>query len=326
LMDEYKYDEFGMLTNVDEKSNINNPFKYTGAIHDKTANLYLMGSRYYNPKVGRFITQDSYGASYGADWTDHLYSYTNNNPVNFIDPTGHIYLSANASRNSMQDTLNVQNMLIQLNILKNYSPGGKYDSKTVQAVNTFKNRYGLGNSGKYKGAVGDQTYEYLLKATSGKLITPSGRQVTGQVKKNTTTTTNNNTNNIKSETFYAETGGIKLKANDKGDKSLQLAKNEIGLGKSTATYQYGQIEVKAPNANANANLSWEQGSVGAKASMADVGGTVFIPVWNNHRIDIGGSVSFISAGAKFSYNFVEGYGKGYLGVGPMGFELSLAVK
>jgi RHS repeat-associated protein len=173
LQDEYKYDEFGMLTNVDEKSNINNPFKFTGAIHDKTANLYLMGSRYYNPKVGRFITQDSFGATFGADWTDHLYSYTGNNPVNFIDPTGHVYLSPNASRNSMQDTFNVQNMLIQLNILKNYSPGGKYDSKTVQAVNTFKSRYGLGNNGNYRGVVGNQTYEYLLKATSGKLKSPS---------------------------------------------------------------------------------------------------------------------------------------------------------
>jgi RHS repeat-associated protein len=173
LLDEYKYDEFGMLTNVDEKSNINNPFKFTGAIHDKTANLYLMGSRYYNPKVGRFITQDSFGATFGADWTDHLYSYTGNNPVNFIDPTGHVYLSPNASRNSMQDTFNVQNMLIQLNILKNYSPGGKYDSKTVQAVNTFKSRYGLGNNGNYRGVVGNQTYEYLLKATSGKLKSPS---------------------------------------------------------------------------------------------------------------------------------------------------------
>jgi RHS repeat-associated protein len=89
-----------MLTNVDEKSNINNPFKFTGAIHDKTANLYLMGSRYYNPKVGRFITQDSFGATYGADWTDHLYSYTGNNPVNFVDPTGHARLGVNGELTS----------------------------------------------------------------------------------------------------------------------------------------------------------------------------------------------------------------------------------
>lgn len=84
---EYAYDEFGVIAG--EQGDIQNPFKFTGAIHDKTSNLYLMGSRYYNPKIGRFITQDSFGADYGADWTDHLYTYTDNNPVNFVDPTGH---------------------------------------------------------------------------------------------------------------------------------------------------------------------------------------------------------------------------------------------
>jgi len=88
IISKYQYDEFGNISF--EQSNIRNPFKFTGAIHDKTANLYLMGSRYYNPEVGRFITQDSYGATFGADWTEHLYSYGNNNPVNMLDPTGHI--------------------------------------------------------------------------------------------------------------------------------------------------------------------------------------------------------------------------------------------
>lgn len=48
-----------------------------------------MNARYYNPNTGRFLSQDSYKGSAYSPWTQHLYTYVGNNPVNFIDPTGH---------------------------------------------------------------------------------------------------------------------------------------------------------------------------------------------------------------------------------------------
>ncbi len=48
-----------------------------------------MNARYYNPNTGRFISQDSYKGSEYEPWTQNLYVYTGNNPVNMVDPTGH---------------------------------------------------------------------------------------------------------------------------------------------------------------------------------------------------------------------------------------------
>lgn len=48
-----------------------------------------MGARFYNPQAGRFITRDSYKGNIYQPWTHNLYTYCNNNPVKYYDPTGY---------------------------------------------------------------------------------------------------------------------------------------------------------------------------------------------------------------------------------------------
>ena len=65
-----------------------NEVTFTGSVADASGLLY-MNARYYNPATARFLSQDTYTGSASAPWTQHLYAYCNNNPVNLIDPTGH---------------------------------------------------------------------------------------------------------------------------------------------------------------------------------------------------------------------------------------------
>ena len=89
---EYAYDAYGNCTIVFATGNagILNPFRYRGYYYDSDIELYYLQSRYYDPETGRFINADD--VSYLDPETIHglnLYAYCLNNPVMYIDETGH---------------------------------------------------------------------------------------------------------------------------------------------------------------------------------------------------------------------------------------------
>jgi RHS repeat-associated protein len=60
-------------------------YAFTGREWDAETGLYYYRARYYDPKVGRFLSEDPIG----FDSRDpNFYEYVRNNPVNMIDPTG----------------------------------------------------------------------------------------------------------------------------------------------------------------------------------------------------------------------------------------------
>ena len=63
-----------------------NPFLYRGYYYDYDLGFYVTGTRYYDPKVGRFINADS--ALYHDLLGYNMYAYCENNPVNYVDYTG----------------------------------------------------------------------------------------------------------------------------------------------------------------------------------------------------------------------------------------------
>ena len=68
-----------------------------GYYYDGKTGLYYMNARYYDPANGRFISQDTYRG--GVDNTDqwHLYVYCANNPINYVDPSGHFSIKVSGT-------------------------------------------------------------------------------------------------------------------------------------------------------------------------------------------------------------------------------------
>jgi len=85
VLNSYQYDAFGNTTNYAEK--VANRFMYAGEQFDKITGQYYLRARYYNPVAGRFTQEDTYRGD-GLN----LYTYVANNPLKYVDPSGHYYI------------------------------------------------------------------------------------------------------------------------------------------------------------------------------------------------------------------------------------------
>jgi len=73
------YDSYGKSTNV--KHDCVNKEQFTGKEIDEDSGLYYFCARYYDPEVGRFLSEDP---------VPHVnaYIYCDDNPINRVDPDG----------------------------------------------------------------------------------------------------------------------------------------------------------------------------------------------------------------------------------------------
>lgn len=86
VVNTYTYDAFGNLVN--QTGTVENPYTYAGYRYDKETRLYYLQSRYYNPETGRFLTRDTFEGFEEEPLSLNKYIYTQNNPINNIDPDG----------------------------------------------------------------------------------------------------------------------------------------------------------------------------------------------------------------------------------------------
>lgn len=73
-----------------------NPLRYRGYYYDRETRLYYLQSRYYDFANCRFINAD--GQLSVVDFSAvNLFAYCGNNPVNYIDPSGHVFMLITAA-------------------------------------------------------------------------------------------------------------------------------------------------------------------------------------------------------------------------------------
>jgi len=77
----YQYDDFGNVTQQQETDV--NPFRYVGkyGVMYENDHLVYMRARYYDPTIGRFMSEDPV-------WSTNLYPYADNNSINYQDANG----------------------------------------------------------------------------------------------------------------------------------------------------------------------------------------------------------------------------------------------
>ena len=92
----YSYDAWGNCAIDSATTNYDlahaNPIRYRGYYYDEDTNLYYLNSRYYSPEWRRFISPDD-TAYLDPESVNglNLYCYCNNDPINFVDPSGHFW-------------------------------------------------------------------------------------------------------------------------------------------------------------------------------------------------------------------------------------------
>ena len=85
---DFSYDPYGDTTNAGHvyAEPEMDEIAYTGGVFDKELGLYYLMSRYYDPMIAQFISEDSYRGDGEHFW--NLYMYCDGDPVNKTDRNG----------------------------------------------------------------------------------------------------------------------------------------------------------------------------------------------------------------------------------------------
>ena len=88
---------------------------------DPDTGLHYSNARWYDPELGRFITEDP--IKDGLNW----YAYCGNNPVNYVDPTGLKLKLKNYSRSDLAPDGLIKHNLAILTALREIDPSVTVD-------------------------------------------------------------------------------------------------------------------------------------------------------------------------------------------------------
>ncbi len=105
---------------------------FTARHQDADTGLIYMGARYYDPKLGRFLSTDPVRFSENNLQSFNRYAYANNNPFKYIDPDGRKIKFANGSSALFIETTN-----LYLDTLRQTATGSALYSQLEDSKHVF---------------------------------------------------------------------------------------------------------------------------------------------------------------------------------------------
>ena len=137
-------------------------FQYTGQERDAETGLHYYNARYYDPHIRRFTQPDDIIQNVYNPQGLNRYSYVWNNPLKYIDPTGHInILNYNNALNAYWNNPSA----ITYNNYLNTTWAVQNQSKSTNQSAPAKSGGGGGNS-----SGGNQTMAAAVLGTAGNII------------------------------------------------------------------------------------------------------------------------------------------------------------
>jgi len=83
----WDYDPWGVVRH--ESGGQDSLFDFAGEQRDDETGLVYLRARLYDPALGRFLSRDSWGGQDSSPQSWNRFSYAENDPIDFTDPSGH---------------------------------------------------------------------------------------------------------------------------------------------------------------------------------------------------------------------------------------------
>ena len=261
-LNQYDYDIWGNPTLTVERAE--NSIRYAGEYLDSETGLYYLRARYYDTYTCRFTTEDSYWGEDNNPLSLNLYTYCMNDPIQYVDPSGHsVVLSQVAdvsmwSKESSKATFSINGKTQDLYLEK----GIVYDS--------FGNERGTVQNGRvvvtddvYKGMFGSSTGG--TSPNSAKVNVSKGDNVTSIVTKSGSNVTIDNSGKIGNLTTgaysYTTVNNYSIIDTISTSKNSNLLVNNTGIINTGTTIQESSINYSnSPNNSSNNALKTIQSS------------------------------------------------------------------
>lgn len=148
-LNSYSYDIWGGP--VETKETVPNVMRYAGEYWDDTTGLQYLRARWYDPGTARFMGEDTYEGTLTNPLSQNLYTYVHNNPLRYIDPSGHFAFETS-------DKVELKNLLDEA---KEKSKSNRKNKYYKIYKDFIRDRY------DFVSIMGENRYNYLFDLLTG---------------------------------------------------------------------------------------------------------------------------------------------------------------